>query len=179
MAQIGSVQTNVGKKVLLLGSGELGKEVTIELQRYGVEVVACDRYAGAPAMQVAHRHHVFSMLDGETLERIIREEHPDHIIPEVEAIATPVLVKLETEGFNVTPTAKATLLTMNREGIRRLAAEELGIKTSPYRFASDKANTNFLRGRIADHRINLVSNLFFLLIGSLLYALFKSLEQSG
>ena len=127
MAQIGSVQTNVGKKVLLLGSGELGKEVTIELQRYGVEVVACDRYAGAPAMQVAHRHHVFSMLDGETLERIIREEHPDHIIPEVEAIATPVLVKLETEGFNVTPTAKATLLTMNREGIRRLAAEELGI----------------------------------------------------
>ena len=90
-------------------------------------------------MQVAHRHHVFSMLDGETLERIIREEHPDHIIPEVEAIATPVLVKLETEGFNVTPTAKATLLTMNREGIRRLAAEELGIKTSPYRCAADKA----------------------------------------
>lgn len=148
MAQIGSVQTNVGKKVLLLGSGELGKEVTIELQRYGVEVVACDRYAGAPAMQVAHRQHVFSMLDGETLERIIREERPDHIIPEVEAIATPVLVKLEQEGFNVTPTAKATLLTMNREGIRRLAAEELGIKTSPYRFASDKAEFEAAVGEI-------------------------------
>ncbi len=148
MAQIGSVQTNVGKKVLLLGSGELGKEVTIELQRYGVEVVACDRYEDAPAMQVAHRHHMFSMLDGETLERVIREERPDHIIPEVEAIATPVLVKLEQEGFNVTPTAKATLLTMNREGIRRLAAEELGIKTSPYRFASDKAEFEAAVGEI-------------------------------
>ena len=128
--------TPVGKKALLLGSGELGKEVAIELQRYGVEVVACDKYANAPAMQVAHRSHVFSMLDAETLEKVIREEKPDHIIPEVEAIATPTLVKLEKEGFHVTPTAHAAWLTMNREGIRRLAAEELGVKTSPYRFAN-------------------------------------------
>ena len=136
MTKIGSVMTPVGKKVLLLGSGELGKEVAIELQRYGVEVVACDKYANAPAMQVAHRSHVFSMLDAEKLEKVIREEKPDHIIPEVEAIATPTLVKLEKEGFHVTPTAHAAWLTMNREGIRRLAAEELGVKTSPYRFAN-------------------------------------------
>ncbi len=136
MTKIGSVMTPVGKKALLLGSGELGKEVAIELQRYGVEVVACDKYANAPAMQVAHRSHVFSMLDAETLEKVIREEKPDHIIPEVEAIATPTLVKLEKEGFHVTPTAHAAWLTMNREGIRRLAAEELGVKTSPYRFAN-------------------------------------------
>lgn len=129
--------TTVGRKALLLGSGELGKEVALELQRYGVEVVACDKYANAPAMQVAHRCHVFNMLDGAELRRIIELEKPDHIIPEVEAIATPVLVELEKEGYNVTPTARATWLTMNREGIRRLAAEELGIKTSPYRFASD------------------------------------------
>lgn len=129
--------TPVGRKALLLGSGELGKEVALELMRLGVEVVACDRYDNAPAMQVAHRRHVFNMLDGEELRRVIEEEKPDHIIPEVEAIATPVLVELEKEGFNVTPTAKAAWLTMNREGIRRLAAEDLKIKTSPYRFASD------------------------------------------
>ena len=128
--------TPVGCKALLLGSGELGKEVAIELQRYGVEVVACDRYANAPAMQVAHRSHVFNMLDPEELRRVIELEKPDHIIPEVEAIATPVLVQLEKEGYNVTPTATAAWLTMNREGIRRLAAEELGIRTSPYRFAN-------------------------------------------
>ncbi len=130
--------TAVGKKALLLGSGELGKEVAIELQRYGVEVVACDKYANAPAMQIAHKSHVFSMLDGDTLEKVIKEERPDHIIPEVEAIATPRLLELEKEGFCVTPTARAAWLTMNREGIRRLAAEELGIKTSNYRFASNK-----------------------------------------
>ena len=137
MTKIGSVMTPVGRKALLLGSGELGKEVALELMRLGVEVVACDRYDNAPAMQVAHRRHVFNMLDGEELRRVIEEEKPDHIIPEVEAIATPVLVELEKEGFNVTPTAKAAWLTMNREGIRRLAAEDLKIKTSPYRFASD------------------------------------------
>ncbi len=139
MTKIGSVFTPVGRKALLLGSGELGKEVALELQRYNVEVIACDRYANAPAMQVAHRSHVFNMLDGAELRRIVEEERPDHIIPEVEAIATPMLVELEKEGYHVTPTAKAALLTMNREGIRRLAAEELGLKTSPYRFASDEA----------------------------------------
>ncbi|MDE6242842.1 MAG: formate-dependent phosphoribosylglycinamide formyltransferase, partial [Muribaculaceae bacterium] len=135
MAKIGSVMSPVGRKALLLGSGELGKEVALELQRMGVEVVACDRYPDAPAMQVAHRHYVFNMLDGAELRRVIELEKPDHIIPEVEAIATPVLVELEKEGYNVTPTATAALLTMNREGIRRLAAEELGVPTSPYRFA--------------------------------------------
>lgn len=128
--------TPVGRKALLLGSGELGKEVALELQRYNVEVVACDKYPNAPAMQVAHRSHVFNMLDGDELRRIIELEQPDHIIPEVEAIATPVLCQLEKEGFHVTPTAEAALLTMNREGIRRLAAETLGLKTSPYKFAS-------------------------------------------
>ncbi len=137
MAKIGSVNTAVGRKALLLGSGELGKEVAIELQRYNVEVIACDKYEGAPAMQVAHRHHVFNMLDPDALRAVIEAEKPDHIIPEVEAIATPVLVQLEKEGYNVTPTARAAWLTMNREGIRRLAAEELGLKTSNYRFASD------------------------------------------
>jgi phosphoribosylglycinamide formyltransferase 2 len=136
MTNIGSVSTEIGQKALLLGSGELGKEVAIELQRIGVEVVACDRYAGAPAMQIAHRSHVLNMLDGKKLREVIEQEKPDHIIPEVEAIATPVLVELEKEGYNVTPTANAALLTMNREGIRRLAAEKLGIKTSKYRFAS-------------------------------------------
>ena len=121
---------------MLLGSGELGKEVAIELMRMGVEVIACDKYAGAPAMQVAHRSHVFNMLDGAKLREIIELEKPQHIIPEVEAIATPTLLELEKEGYHVTPTARAAWLTMNREGIRRLAAEELGIKTSPYRFAS-------------------------------------------
>lgn len=128
--------TKSGRKALLLGSGELGKEVAIELQRYGVEVVACDKYPNAPAMQVAHRNHVFNMLDGDELRRIIELERPDHIIPEVEAIATPVLRELEAEGYHVTPTATAAWLTMNREGIRRLAAETLGVATSPYRFAS-------------------------------------------
>lgn len=127
--------TRVGRKALLLGSGELGKEVAIELQRYGVEVVACDKYENAPAMQVAHRSHVFNMLDGGALRHVIEQEKPDHIIPEVEAIATPELVKLEQEGCHVTPTARAAYLTMNREGIRRLAAEELSLPTSPYRFA--------------------------------------------
>lgn len=129
--------TPIARKALLLGSGELGKEVAIELQRYGVEVIACDRYANAPAMQVAHRSHVFNMLDGKALREIIELERPDHIIPEVEAIATDTLRELEKEGYHVTPTARAAWLTMNREGIRRLAAEELGVKTSPYRFASD------------------------------------------
>lgn len=137
MTKIGSVMTPVGRKALLLGSGELGKEVAIELQRYGVEVIACDKYPDAPAMQVAHRSYVVNMLDGEAIKAIIEKERPDHIIPEVEAIATPMLVKLEEEGFNVTPNARAALLTMNREGIRRLAAEELGLPTSPYRFAND------------------------------------------
>lgn len=136
MTKIGSIKTEIGQKALLLGSGELGKEVAIELQRLGVEVVACDRYPDAPAMQVANRFHVLNMLDADELTKVIEEEKPDHIIPEVEAIATPALVALEKKGFHVTPTAHATLLTMNREGIRRLAAEELGVKTSPYRFAS-------------------------------------------
>lgn len=138
MAKIGSIRTEKGQKALLLGSGELGKEVAIELQRLGVEVVACDKYANAPAMQIAHSSHVFNMLDGNELRRIVEKERPDHIIPEIEAIATPTLVELEKEGFNVTPTAHAALLTMNREGIRRLAHEELGITTSPYRFASTR-----------------------------------------
>ena len=127
-----------GVKALLLGSGEVGKEVAIELQRYGVEVIACDRYANAPAMQIAHRSYVFNMLDAAELRRVVELERPDHIIPEVEAIATPALVELEKEGYNVTPTARAAWLTMNREGIRRLAAEELGLPTSPYRFASTR-----------------------------------------
>ena len=138
MVEIGTVLTLVGKKALLCGSGELGKEVAIELQRYGVEVVALDKYANAPAMQVAHRSHVLSMLDGKKLREVIEEEHPDYIIPEVEAIATDTLVALEKEGYSVTPTATAAYLTMNREGIRRLAAEQLGLPTSPYRFASTR-----------------------------------------
>lgn len=136
MASIGSVMTNVGRKALLLGSGELGKEVAIELQRLGVEVVACDKYPNAPAMQTAHRCYVFDMLDGDMIRQVVQLEKPDHIIPEIEAIATPTLVELEKEGWNVTPTANAARLTMNREGIRRLAAEELRLATSPYRFAS-------------------------------------------
>lgn len=136
MTKIGSKKTRVGRKAMLLGSGELGKEVALELQRFGIEVIACDKYADAPAMQVADKSYVFNMLDGAELRAVIEAEKPDHIIPEVEAIATPVLVELEKEGYNVTPTARAALLTMNREGIRRLAAEELGIKTSTYRFAS-------------------------------------------
>ena len=137
MTKFGTPLTPVAKRALLCGSGELGKEVTIELQRYGVEVIACDRYANAPAMQVAHRSHVFNMLDGAKLREVIELEHPDIIIPEVEAIATPTLVALEKEGYNVIPTANAAFLTMNREGIRRLAAEELGLPTSFYRFADN------------------------------------------
>ncbi|MBE6236868.1 MAG: formate-dependent phosphoribosylglycinamide formyltransferase [Bacteroidales bacterium] len=138
MANIGTTFTKSGKKAVLCGSGELGKEVAIELQRYGVEVVALDKYANAPAMHIAHGSHVLSMLDGEALKSVIKEENPDYIIPEIEAIATDKLVELENEGYNVIPTAKATLLTMNREGIRRLAAETLGLPTSPYRFAQTR-----------------------------------------
>jgi phosphoribosylglycinamide formyltransferase 2 len=123
---------------MLCGSGELGKEVAIELQRLGVEVIAVDRYANAPAMQVAHRSHVISMLDGQALREVIEREQPDLIVPEIEAIATDTLAELEKEGFTVIPTAKATQLTMNREGIRRLAAEELALKTSTYEFAQSK-----------------------------------------
>jgi len=130
--------TSVGKKAILCGSGELGKEVALELQRYGVEVIALDKYENAPAMQVAHRSYVLSMLDGKRLREIIEAEKPDYIIPEVEAIATPTLVELEKEGYNVIPTANATLLTMNRKGIRQLAAETLGIPTSPYCFAATR-----------------------------------------
>ena len=124
-------------RVLLLGSGELGKEVAIECQRLGLEVIACDRYADAPAMQVAHRSYVLDMLDGQALEEIINKEQPAYVVPEIEAIATDKLVELEEKGLNVVPTAKATKLTMNREGIRRLAAEELELTTSPYRFADN------------------------------------------
>ena len=136
MATIGTPLSSSATKVMLLGSGELGKEVVIELQRLGCEVIAVDRYANAPAMQVAHRHHVVSMLDGEALRRIIELEKPDRIVPEIEAIATDTLLALEDEGYHVVPTARAAKLTMNREGIRRLAAEELGLKTSPFLFAS-------------------------------------------
>ncbi|OUW16531.1 MAG: phosphoribosylglycinamide formyltransferase 2 [Opitutales bacterium TMED158] len=136
MTKIGTPFTKTAKKALLCGSGELGKEVVIELQRYGVEVIALDAYANAPAMQVADRSHVVSMLDGDALRRIIEEEKPDLVIPEVEAIATDTLAELEEEGVaTIVPTARATQLTMNREGIRRLAAEELSLLTSPYRFA--------------------------------------------
>ncbi|MEB1809329.1 MAG: formate-dependent phosphoribosylglycinamide formyltransferase [Bacillaceae bacterium] len=124
------------KKIMLLGSGELGKEVIIEAQRLGVETVAVDRYENAPAMQVAHRSYVIDMLDGEELRKIIKAEKPDYIVPEIEAIATGTLVELEKEGFNVVPTAKATQLTMDREGIRRLASEELGLPTAKYAFAN-------------------------------------------
>ena len=133
---IGTPFKSKAKKVLLCGSGELGKEVVLELQRYGVEVIALDSYPDAPAMQVADRSHVVSMLDGPALRQAIESEKPDLVVPEVEAIATDVLAELEASGFTtVIPTARATQLTMNREGIRRLAAEELGLKTSPYRFA--------------------------------------------
>ncbi len=135
MTHIGTPLSPSATKVLMLGSGELGKEVVIELQRLGVEVIAVDRYDNAPAMQVAHRSYSVSMLDGAALRRIIESEKPNYIVPEIEAIATDTLVELEAEGFTVIPTARAAKLTMNREGIRRLAAEELGLATSPYRFA--------------------------------------------
>jgi phosphoribosylglycinamide formyltransferase 2 len=135
---IGTPLSSSAKKILLLGSGELGKEVVIEAQRLGIEVIAVDRYANAPAMQVAHRSHVINMLDANELRRVIEMEKPDFIVPEIEAIATAELLKLEAEGFCVVPTARAANLTMNREGIRRLAAEELQLPTSNYRFADSE-----------------------------------------
>ncbi len=136
----GSATSAHATRVLLLGSGELGKEVAIECQRLGLEVIACDRYENAPAMQVAHRSYVLDMLDGEALSAIIEKEQPSYVVPEIEAIATDTLVELEAQGVNIVPSAKATKLTMNREGIRRLAAEELGLTTSPYRFADNYAD---------------------------------------
>lgn len=135
MPRIGTPLSPSATRVLLCGCGELGKEVVIELQRLGCEVIGVDRYANAPAMQVAHRSHVIDMLDGAALRAVIEKEQPHYIVPEIEAIATATLVELETEGFNVVPTARAAQLTMNREGIRRLAAEELGLPTSPYHFS--------------------------------------------
>lgn len=148
MANIGNPFTPVEKKVVLCGSGELGKEIAIELERYGVHVVAVDKYANAPAMQVAQSSHVLSMLDGDALAEMIEKENPDLIIPEVEAIATPKLIELEKKGYTVIPTANATYLTMNREGIRRLAAEELGIPTSKYEFAQTEDEFNAAVERI-------------------------------
>lgn len=148
MANIGNPFTPVEKKVVLCGSGELGKEIAIELERYGVNVVAVDKYANAPAMQVAQSSHVLSMLDGDALAEMIEKENPDLIIPEVEAIATPKLIELEKKGYTVIPTANATYLTMNREGIRRLAAEELGIPTSKYEFAQTEDEFNAAVERI-------------------------------
>ena len=135
MTKLGTALTPNATKVMMCGCGELGKEVVIELQRLGVEVIAVDRYKNAPAMQVAHRSYVINMLDGAALREIAETEKPDLIVPEIEAIATETLRELETEGFTIIPTARATQITMNREGIRRLAAEELGLVTSPYRFA--------------------------------------------
>ncbi|HET6421675.1 MAG TPA: formate-dependent phosphoribosylglycinamide formyltransferase [Geobacteraceae bacterium] len=134
---IGTPLKKNATKLLILGSGELGKEVVIEAQRLGIEVIAVDRYADAPAMQVAHRGHVVNMLDRNELGRVIRQEQPRYIVPEIEAIDTGFLLELEREGFTVIPTARATNLTMNREGIRRLAAEELGLPTAKYVFASN------------------------------------------
>ena len=139
MTVIGTPLSARPTRVLLLGSGELGKEVVIELQRLGVETIAADRYPNAPAMQVAHRAHVLNMLDGDGLKRLIEAESPDLVVPEIEAIATDVLVDLEAAGRRIIPTARAARLTMNREGIRRLAAEQLGVATSPYRFAATEA----------------------------------------
>lgn len=138
MKTIGTPLSPSATRVLFCGGGELGKEVVIELQRLGVEVIVVDRYADAPAMQVAHRSHVTCMLDGDALRAIIESEKPHYIVPEIEAIATDVLLALESEGFTVIPTARAAQLTMNREGIRRLAAEELGMPTSAYRFAESR-----------------------------------------
>ncbi|MGA7953196.1 MAG: formate-dependent phosphoribosylglycinamide formyltransferase [Gloeobacterales cyanobacterium] len=135
----GTPLTSTARRLLLLGSGELGKEVVIEAMRLGLEVIAADAYAHAPAMQVAHQAHVLNMFDGDSLRQLVESVKPDWIVPEVEAIATATLVELEQEGWRVIPTARATQLTMNREGIRRLAAEELGLKTSPYRFAENPA----------------------------------------
>jgi phosphoribosylglycinamide formyltransferase 2 len=138
MTSIGTPLSQTATKVALCGSGELGKEVAIELQRLGCEVIAIDCYENAPAMQVAHRSHTINMLDGPALRKVLEMEKPDLIVPEVEAIATDTLVELEEEGFTVIPTARAAKLTMNREGIRCLAADDLGLKTSPYRFAASE-----------------------------------------
>lgn len=138
MVTLGTAGTASTRKIMLLGGGELGKEVVIEAQRLGVEVIVVDRYENTPAMQVAHRSYVISMLDAAELRRVVETEKPDFIVPEIEAIATETLLELEKEGFNVVPTARATRLTMDREGIRRLAAEEVGLKTSPYKFADTK-----------------------------------------
>ena len=138
MTTLGTPNAPGATRVLLLGSGELGKEVSIELMRLGCEVIAVDRYANAPAMQVAHRGHVIDMLDGAAIRGVVEQERPHFIVPEIEAIATDELLKLEQEGITVVPTARAASLTMNREGIRRLAAEELGLNTSPYRFAGTR-----------------------------------------
>ena len=140
MTRIGTPASQTSTKVLLLGAGELGKEVCIELKRYGCEVIAVDRYVNAPAMQVADRHYVISMLNGAALRQLVIKEKPDLIVPELEAIATATLLELETEGFRVIPSARAANLTMNREGIRRLAAEELQLPTSPFQFADDHAS---------------------------------------
>lgn len=140
MPRIGTPLSPTAVRVLLCGSGELGKEVAIELQRFGCEVIAVDRYANAPAMQVAHRSHVLSMLDGQALRAVIELENPHYIVPEIEAIATDTLLELEAEGYTVIPTARAASLTMNREGIRRLAAEDLGLPTSPFYFADNYAD---------------------------------------
>ncbi len=139
MTTLGTPFSPTATRVLLCGAGELGKEVAIELQRLGCEVIALDRYANAPAMQVAHRSQVLSMLDGAALRAVIERERPHYIVPEIEAIATDTLVALEAEGYTVVPTARAAQLTMNREGIRKLAAETLGLPTSPYRFAATEA----------------------------------------
>ncbi len=138
MTSIGTPTGRSAVKMMMLGSGELGKEVVIEAMRLGIYVIACDRYANAPAMQVAHESHVFNMLDGFRLREIIEKVRPDYIVPEIEAIATDTLVELEKEGYNVIPNAMATKLTMNREGIRRFASEKLGLKTSEYLFAETK-----------------------------------------
>jgi len=139
MKPFGTPLSDHALKVLLLGAGELGKEVAIELQRFAVEVIAVDRYAHAPAMQVAHRSHVIDMLDGDALRAVIAQEQPDLVVPEIEAIHTPTLIELEKSGLKVIPTARAAWLTMDREGIRRLAAEQLGLPTSPYRFCDSEA----------------------------------------
>tara|TARA_B100001093_G_scaffold93146_1_gene85371 strand:+ start:582 stop:1781 length:1200 start_codon:yes stop_codon:yes gene_type:complete len=145
---LGTALTRDATKVMMLGCGELGKEVVIELQRLGVEVIAVDRYANAPAMHVAHRSHVIDMLDGPALQEVIEREAPDLVVPEIEAIATPTLVAMERAGLNVVPTATAARLTMDREGIRRLAAEELGVRTSPYEFADSDADYRAAIARI-------------------------------
>ncbi|MBU0244481.1 ATP-grasp domain-containing protein, partial [Escherichia coli] len=147
MTLLGTALRPAATRVMLLGSGELGKEVAIECQRLGVEVIAVDRYADAPAMHVAHRSHVINMLDGDALRRVVELEKPHYIVPEIEAIATDMLIQLEEEGLNVVPCARATKLTMNREGIRRLAAEELQLPTSTYRFADSES---LFREAVAD-----------------------------